>query len=482
MKSIRTLLLSSIFVLAFPPSLAVAEDSYLGLFIQGQRIGYVSSSEEPTTLNGKPAKVTRSRTYMDAGLLGAALVTVIDQTTWVGSDGRPILVKFSMTSSGRSQKVEANFNSGDVRIAINNNGARTTKVLPIPKDLPIVDDALNSLFSGSVQPGQFKEFYVLDSMTATFVKNKATANGVSKVQIDGIETTAQTVLIAEPRMSMTVYLSLKGDFLQATAMGGMLLKPISKEEALKPSEGGTPVDLAEVTRIPVAGMTETPSNLRSATYRFTGGDLSRVPTDASQSIKKEAKGWLVTIRPAVAVSRPEFRTIASLAKAQPAWIQPGLHIASNDPILRKQALQILGKETSPILGAKRLGKAVNKMMNPNAGIGVLRDATEILLTKEGVCRDYAILTASFLRAAKIPARLVSGLVYDNEAFYYHAWVESWDGKEWFGIDTTRSDLAVTPGHIKLAQGSVEDAFLFTFLDQTRVQVLRTEKTKKEIRN
>ncbi len=170
------------------------------------------------------------------------------------------------------------------------------------------------------------------------------------------------------------------------------------------------------------------------------------------------------------------------AKAQPAWIQPGLHIASNDPTLKKRAIQILGKETSPILGAKRLGIAVNKMMNPNAGIGVLRDATEILLTREGVCRDYAILTASLLRAAKIPAQLVSGLVYHNNAFYYHAWVESWDGKEWFGIDSTRSDLAVTPGHIKLAQGSVEDAFLFTFLDQTRVQVLRTTKTKKETTN
>jgi hypothetical protein len=478
MKLNRNFLIRTLFPLAFVPCFASADESYLGLFIQGQRIGYLSSSEEPTLLNGKQAKLTRSRTVMDAGLLGAALVTIIDQTNWIGLNGRPILVKFSMSSSGRSQKVEANFNLNDVRIAIDNNGARTTKVLPIPKDLPIVDDALNLLFSENVAPGTSKEFYVLDPMTATFVKNTATAKGESKVQIDGVETSAQTVLIVEPRMSMTVYLSAKGDFLQATALGGMLLKPISKEEALKPSEGGTPVDLAEVTRIPVSGMVEPPSMLRSATYRFIGGDLSRFPIDTSQSVLKEIKGWVVSIRPYQPVTKPNSKTIASVAKSKPMWIQPGLHIACNDPTLRKRAIEMLGSETSPVLGAKRIAKAVNKMMSANAGIGVLRDATEILLTKEGVCRDYAILTASLLRSVKIPTRVVSGLVYDSSAFYYHAWVESWDGRGWFGVDATRNDLAVTPGHIKLAQGSVEDAFLFTFLDQTRVEVVRVEKKTK----
>ena len=114
-------------------------------------------------------------------------------------------------------------------------------------------------------------------------------------------------------------------------------------------------------------------------------------------------------------------------------------------------------------------------MSPNAGIGVLRDASEVLKTKEGVCRDYAILTATILRAANIPARLASGLVYAQEAFYYHAWTEYWDGKRWIGLDSTRPSGKVTAGHVKLAHGSVEEAFLFTFLDKARIQVLNLKR-------
>ena len=103
---------------------------------------------------------------------------------------------------------------------------------------------------------------------------------------------------------------------------------------------------------------------------------------------------------------------------------------------------------------------------------MLRDASEVLKTKEGVCRDYATLTATMLRAVDIPARICAGLVYVENAFYYHAWVEFWDGANWIGLDSTLSDGRLTVGHIKLSQGNVEEAFVFTLLESVKIEVVK----------
>ncbi|MFX8601193.1 transglutaminase-like domain-containing protein, partial [Acinetobacter baumannii] len=73
----------------------------------------------------------------------------------------------------------------------------------------------------------------------------------------------------------------------------------------------------------------------------------------------------------------------------------------------------LAKGKSGKDAALSIRRYVHGIMQPNAGIGVVRDAREVLTTKEGVCRDYAVLTTTLLRAAGIPARLATGLEYAN---------------------------------------------------------------------
>ena len=50
---------------------------------------------------------------------------------------------------------------------------------------------------------------------------------------------------------------------------------------------------------------------------------------------------------------------------------------------------------------------------------------ETLETKKGICFDYAVLTASMLRAQRIPSKLVIG--YAGSA--YHAWIEVYSSEE-----------------------------------------------------
>jgi len=100
---------------------------------------------------------------------------------------------------------------------------------------------------------------------------------------------------------------------------------------------------------------------------------------------------------------------------------------------------------------------VNINMKSKADIGIMRSAVDVLHGKTGVCRDYAVLYAALARAAGIPTKMVSGLVYFEGRFYYHAWAESFVG-EWVPFDATLTTDFVDATHIKLAEGEATSMF------------------------
>ena len=469
---LRRLPLLALLLLACP---AIAQESYIGLFMQGQKIGYVESKSQDETVGGQALKRSDSKTVIRAGLLGDAMTVTIVSQSWTDERGSPKLMKFLVDSAGRSQRTEASFTNDAVLVVIDNNGAATKKRLAIPKDAKIVDDAMMSLLEEGVPSGTVRTYYVLDPMTATLIKNTARLVGPSKVKVKDKEYDSTLVEVVEPRATMKIYVSAKGDLIKAEAFAGIEMIPITKEEALASSEGPAPkIDLAAMTRIKADKPLGDLDSLSSSSLRFRDVNLSRAPSDGHQTVQGTKAGWTVNLHP-VRADTKKASTIASAAKSKPEFLKPGLNIPCASGDFKALAKKVVGPSTNVVDSAQKIQKYVHGLMSPNAGIGVLRDASEVLKTKEGVCRDYAILTATILRAANIPARLASGLVYAQEAFYYHAWTEYWDGKRWIGLDSTRPSGKVTAGHVKLAHGSVEEAFLFTFLDKARIQVLNLKR-------
>lgn len=452
---------------------AGAETSYLGLFLSGQRIGYSSSKEGTGTLDGATRKRLDSKTLIDAGLLGAAMKTIIDSTTWFGDAGRPVQMDFRVESAGRMQTTVAKFLESSIELKIDNNGALTNKTIPLPKDAPVVDDAVNAILSDASAIGSVKSYYVLDPMTASLVKNDVKIAGHESIKVGNLTTKAQVIEVSEPRATMRVYLSAKGDVIKIDGPMGIEMRPISESQALGASPKNTiPPDLAATTSIKLDKAVGDVSNISALNLRVSGADLSRLPSDAFQTVKKSGSSWAVTVHP---VKIDPATTIAVARSQKGEWVKPTLNIPADSDEFKNVSTTVFAGAKTVADASKRVQQYVSSMMTPNAGIGVLRDAGEVLKTKEGVCRDYAVLTATILRAGGVPSRLASGLVMMDGRYYYHAWVEVWDGKKWCGVDSTRPAVRVAADHLKLAHGNVEDAFTFTFLDKVKVEVLNVRR-------
>lgn len=77
-------------------------------------------------------------------------------------------------------------------------------------------------------------------------------------------------------------------------------------------------------------------------------------------------------------------------------------------------------------------------------------AVECLISRAGVCRDFAHLGISFCRALGIPARYASAYVFQMPAPDFHACFEVWLGDRWWYYDPTR--LAPQPGFLLIGTG------------------------------
>lgn len=88
-------------------------------------------------------------------------------------------------------------------------------------------------------------------------------------------------------------------------------------------------------------------------------------------------------------------------------------------------------------------------------------ATDTLLARRGVCRDYAHLVISLLRAKDVPARLVSVYAPGLSPMDFHAVVEAWVDGAWHVVDAT--GLAPRTNLLRIATGrdASDTAFLST---------------------
>ncbi|TLD69704.1 transglutaminase family protein [Phragmitibacter flavus] len=66
-------------------------------------------------------------------------------------------------------------------------------------------------------------------------------------------------------------------------------------------------------------------------------------------------------------------------------------------------------------------------------------ALETLKKRKGVCRDFAHLGISLCRSLGMPARMVSGFLYELDPMDLHAWFEVYVGGRWFTIDPTQKE-------------------------------------------
>jgi len=123
--------------------------------------------------------------------------------------------------------------------------------------------------------------------------------------------------------------------------------------------------------------------------------------------------------------------------------------AITNPKVKALAKKAVGDAETPEDKLRRIVAFVKRFIEPelNASLPNIHDLLEL---KKGDCKCYALLTTNLCRAAGIPARDVSGLLYmgdDTKAFGGHAWNEVVLNGVWVPVDASLNEVDLDAGHI-----------------------------------
>ena len=118
----------------------------------------------------------------------------------------------------------------------------------------------------------------------------------------------------------------------------------------------------------------------------------------------------------------------------------------------------LRDQKSPLDAIQFLNQAMREQITYAPGsTSVYSPASEAWEKRAGVCQDFTHASLSILRSAGIPARYVSGYLYngsgeigDEVVGESHSWVEAWVG-HWLPFDPTNGN-PVAEDHILVARG------------------------------
>jgi len=118
----------------------------------------------------------------------------------------------------------------------------------------------------------------------------------------------------------------------------------------------------------------------------------------------------------------------------------------------------LRAQATPLNAVHFLNTAMREQIKYKPGsTSVYSPASEAWEKQAGVCQDFTHATLSLLRSAGIPARYVSGYLYNGSGEIgeevigeSHSWVEAWVG-HWLPFDPTNGN-PVAEDHVLVARG------------------------------
>ena len=180
----------------------------------------------------------------------------------------------------------------------------------------------------------------------------------------------------------------------------------------------------------------------------------------------------VTRQGAVAANATPYR-LPARDTALARWLIPEPLIQSHDPRIAAQARQVIGnRDRNPARAARLLAGWVHDNVRPvaSARAGV-SSAQRVLDARQGDCNEAATLYVALARSAGLPARTVSGVLYTNARFYYHAWAEVYLG-EWVAVDPLLNQYPADAAHLRVSIGGLaRQVELIPLIGRLKLEVL-----------
>lgn len=495
---LHSVLLTALAIAALLPAplarAAETDERWYVVMMQGSRVGWMVERSYESD------EQIRSETQMHLSIgRGAQSVTVEFSSEFAETaDHAPIAMKSVQQFGAAPLETVYRFNDdGTVTVQQTQGGRTTERVENTPAGEWVTPGEAGEAFNAALDSGaeQFN-LTLLDPMSGlTPVTATYTVVGTTTVEAMGKTVPAIECRVAQsvmPGVAGTEFVGPDGSVIRAdTNLGGITMTVLlsEKELALLPAE---PVEMLASSLVTPDKPIANPRFTNTGVYvlRLADGEMPDLPTEGAQRTERLDDK---TVR--VVINTEHRRAAPDADAANPAYTEANAYLDADDPQVQALTRDALADEEHKpdFWRAELLRRAVFEHIDEkNLGVG-FATASEVCRTGEGDCTEHAVLLAAMLRAAGIPSRVASGLIYADafagheHIFGYHAWAQALvevDGVlQWHDVDATlpANGPPFDATHITLSVSSMGEgevvnslAALVPLLGQLSIEVEETE--------
>ncbi len=489
----------------------VMRQQYLGFYLGGKKIGYSryvlketgpdapdaktlglteEEIEDPDAINKAMMRANRdlvdyyafqADSLWEIQAMGIPFEIKVENAGTVYKDLSMRSFRFLFQSSGQTIRIDGNVERQDdgkavMTLVTHSEGNAVKKDVDL--DGPVYStDTIHLLAArDGLITGANYIYPVYDPLTMSLSEIAVTVEGADEITLkNGAKTNAYKLVQDYKGFKATSWVDKDGQVYQENSqVSGIPFTALreSAEEAVnnnyqapsfmpEPTPDHESLDLIDNSRILSNVRFRDPSKVSMMETLIKGDDLAGIPSDGYfQTIRESGDGLIKMIAqqlnyeaiiPTLPQQAPPFtETNDELS----AFLEDDALIQATNPRIREKAMEIAGGADNAWDASEQIAKWLYQNIDKEFRV-TIPSALEVLNSMKGDCNEHSTLLTAMTRSIGIPTKIIAGLVYQDDGFYYHAWNEVYAGGQWLPIDSTLYRLRMDAAHIKLAEGALD---------------------------
>ena len=446
------------------------KEHWYNITLMDTKIGYMRT-ETIEGIDYQGEQVSRHETdiVMNFKALGTERAVEMTRVEYLGPDLMPIRFLLTAHASG-SKRVEGWITEGIAHVRTVLAGEVTESKIPVPPDTLSEWTGVSSFLTQKGKP-KVGDHYTFHLFVLDLLKPVKTEIEILREEAFVYQSEQKQVYVLKQTMDMmegmTAKLWIGADGVnyrtEMPLMGfSMVTTKTDKAVALSNLEE---VDVVLKTRILPSGKRPVPraEHLEAEVKLPSGRNrVSEVVMSTERQKLRATTAYAgklsVQVPSVVAEACPNLPIEAGVG----AFLSASAYIQTDHPDIQAKAQEILAGEINSWRAAEKICRWVYTAISDKEMSGGFTSSLAVLRSRAGDCTEHTVLFIALARAAGLPARICSGIVFAKGAFYYHFWPEVYVGK-WVQMDPTLDQTLADANHIQLGGRLLESDNLMEYV-------------------
>lgn len=456
-------------------------ETWMGVYMQGVKIGYSHSKEFNLIKDGKTFQKSIQESWMRVSRLGGNPVEIsTTQDSLYDAEKNPVETTIRTKLSQNETIIKAEVKPDRIIFYV---GDKITKELPYSEKFDFGVPLAKIIENDGLSAGMEYTFNILEPLTQSLIAISFEVLEEESVLILGEHRSlwhVRTKMTEIFPIVMDEWVDGKGEVWKSVSDAGFLHTTsirMPKEKALEMSNQN--LDIAFSVLIESNVEFAFPREVQKVTYKVSGIPVEKIKNlpfdDASQKLLDLKEDHAIIQTQSLVFTEEKAILFPVKDEKFAEYLTSTVFCQSDDIEVEKTAKDIVGDERNSWAASKKIAEWVSREMEPNYDVG-FASAKEILENREGDCSEHTVLMVALCRSLGIPARAAIGIMYGQGIFAYHMWPEVYVGEwvgldaKWLAVDKQSGECYTDATHIKLGDSALDER-IFQEMGQAMSEII-----------